>query len=142
MLQVAQIMCDNLGGDKVTKPEVPGQFRPLDVRHMCHDVTELLKLGWKQEVTLEEGLKMQCDWIREEHQKREGGLKDCYSELREKQIASGYVKVEPHDSAQSITTSEPNDATYLSEASDHSELSQPSIAMTELSEYDIWLRSL
>merc|ERR1719359_1499085 len=88
---------------------------------------------------------MQCDQVRAEHQKRKGESKDSYSELRDsrlkqrriegQQIASGYVKVVPHDSAQSTTTSEPNDTTSMSEteASDHSEPNQASITM-----YDMW----
>jgi dTDP-L-rhamnose 4-epimerase len=92
MLRVAEIMCDCLATDEGIKPSVPGQFRQLDNRHMLLDPTELMKLGWKPKVSIEEGLKMHCDWMKAEHKKK-GGLKDYYSEVREKQVASGYVQV-------------------------------------------------
>ena len=48
---------------KVT-PELRGEFRPGDVRHLITDATRLRALGWKPKVLLEEGLKQYADWIR------------------------------------------------------------------------------
>ena len=92
MLHVAQFMCKHLGPPGMV-PQLPGHYRPFDQRHVQLDGTELRNCGWTgPEVSLEEGLRMHCDWLREEHERREGGFKDVYSALVEKQLAAGDVK--------------------------------------------------
>ena len=49
-------------GRNVT-PELRGEFRPGDVRHLATDATRLMALGWKPEVLLEEGLQLYAAWI-------------------------------------------------------------------------------
>jgi dTDP-L-rhamnose 4-epimerase len=49
-------------GRKVN-PELRGEFRPGDVRHLTTDASHLIALGWKPEVSLEEGLRLYADWI-------------------------------------------------------------------------------
>jgi dTDP-L-rhamnose 4-epimerase len=49
-------------GREVT-PELRGEFRPGDVRHLVTDSTRLRALGWKPEVLLEEGLQLYANWI-------------------------------------------------------------------------------
>lgn len=49
--------------DRSIQPELPGSFRPGDVRHFVHDATKLMSLGWKPTVSLAEGLKRYVSWI-------------------------------------------------------------------------------
>lgn len=41
-----------------------GEFRPGDFRHLSTDATRLQTLGWKPQVSLEEGLRRYAAWIR------------------------------------------------------------------------------
>jgi len=45
------------------KPELPGEFRPGDFRHLFTDATRLRALGWEPQVPLEEGLRRYAAWI-------------------------------------------------------------------------------
>lgn len=45
------------------KPELRGEFRPGDVRHLVTDSTCLRALGWKPEVLVEDGLQRYANWI-------------------------------------------------------------------------------
>jgi nucleoside-diphosphate-sugar epimerase len=45
------------------KPELRGEYRPGDVRHLVTDATRLRTLGWKPQVLLEEGLQLYAKWI-------------------------------------------------------------------------------
>jgi len=90
MKYVCELMCEHLGKENGVKPSLPGQFRQLDCRHMQLDSTELQKIGWKPKVSIEEGIKIHCEWMLEEFRKK-GGMKDYYSEMREAQLKSGYV---------------------------------------------------
>lgn len=45
------------------KPELPGEFRPGDFRHLFTDATRLRTLGWEPLVPLEEGLRRYAAWI-------------------------------------------------------------------------------
>jgi dTDP-L-rhamnose 4-epimerase len=49
-------------GYEVT-PELRGEYRPGDVRHLVTDATRLKALGWKPEVLLEEGLQLYSRWM-------------------------------------------------------------------------------
>ncbi len=46
------------------KPVLNGEFRPGEVRHLFLDNTKLVKLGWKPEVRLEDGVKEYVEWIK------------------------------------------------------------------------------
>lgn len=46
------------------KPAVKGEFRPGEVRHLFLDNTKLVKLGWKPEVKLEDGIRKYAEWIK------------------------------------------------------------------------------
>jgi len=48
---------------KNIEAELPGSFRPGDVRHFVHDATRLMSLGWKPTVSLKEGLSRYVAWI-------------------------------------------------------------------------------
>ncbi|MDB5082703.1 MAG: NAD-dependent epimerase/dehydratase family protein [Chloroflexi bacterium] len=43
-------------------PEVPGEFRFGDTRHIISDITKLKKLGWSPEVALPEIIRRYIDW--------------------------------------------------------------------------------
>jgi dTDP-L-rhamnose 4-epimerase len=44
-------------------PELRGEFRPGDFRHLSSDATRLRSLGWAPQVSLEEGLRRYASWI-------------------------------------------------------------------------------
>jgi dTDP-L-rhamnose 4-epimerase len=48
---------------RTVKPELRGEFRPGDVRHLVTDASRLRTLGWKPQVLLEEGLRRYAAWI-------------------------------------------------------------------------------
>jgi dTDP-L-rhamnose 4-epimerase len=43
--------------------DIPGDFRPGDVRHLVHDAAAIRELGWAPEETLEDGLARVVEWI-------------------------------------------------------------------------------
>jgi dTDP-L-rhamnose 4-epimerase len=45
------------------QPELRGDFRPGDVRHLVTDASRLRRLGWLPKVILEEGLQRYAEWI-------------------------------------------------------------------------------
>lgn len=49
-------------GRKV-KPELRGEFRPGDVRHLVTDASKIGAIGWKPQVLLEEGITRYAKWI-------------------------------------------------------------------------------
>ncbi len=53
---------------KQTQVELPGSFRPGDVRHFVHNSEKLYALGWKPTVSLKEGLQYYVDWIYEQQE--------------------------------------------------------------------------
>ena len=48
---------------KTQGSELPGSFRPGDVRHFVHNCQKLYALGWKPTIGLEEGLGRYVEWI-------------------------------------------------------------------------------
>ena len=44
-------------------PELPGSFRPGDVRHFVHNAEKLMALGWQPKVSLQQGLNKYVEWI-------------------------------------------------------------------------------
>lgn len=49
--------------EKPITPEMPGSFRPGDVRHFVHSSEKLMSLGWKPTISLQEGLGRYVEWI-------------------------------------------------------------------------------
>src|SRR3981081_750092 len=45
-------------------PEVNGEFRPGEIRHLTSDTTRIRSAGYKPQVDLEEGIERYIDWIR------------------------------------------------------------------------------
>jgi dTDP-L-rhamnose 4-epimerase len=56
------------------EPETPHRFRPMDCRHMLGDASALRELGWRPEVSLEEGIQRYADWIRSQ-----GGVEEYFT---------------------------------------------------------------
>jgi len=52
-----------LYGRPEIEPSLPGEFRPLDLRHLITDTTKLSALGFVPEYTLEQGLQEYVSWI-------------------------------------------------------------------------------
>jgi dTDP-L-rhamnose 4-epimerase len=76
---VAQRMATVLGKDKL-KPEITGKYRVGDIRHCFADISRAREvLGYKPEVTLEEGLSGLAAWL--ETQVVDASLPDARAEL-------------------------------------------------------------
>jgi dTDP-L-rhamnose 4-epimerase len=67
---------------KNIKPELPGSFRPGDVRHFVHNASKLQSLGWKPEVSLKEGLTRYVKWIETQRDIRDY-FEEAQSRLRD-----------------------------------------------------------
>jgi dTDP-L-rhamnose 4-epimerase len=61
ILQFAELLRSAYGA-KVA-PYVPGQFRPVDFRHLVADISALRGIGWEPKVSIESGIKRYADWI-------------------------------------------------------------------------------
>jgi dTDP-L-rhamnose 4-epimerase len=65
--------------NKPIEPKLTGNFRPGDVRHFAHDANKLMALGWKPQVSLEQGLANYAKWI-----ESQGPVKAYFSEAEER----------------------------------------------------------
>ncbi len=45
------------------EPETPGEYRPIDIRHLVLDNTNLRALGWSPTVPVAAGIQRYADWI-------------------------------------------------------------------------------
>lgn len=64
---------------KKIEPEIPGEFRSGDVRHIILNPGKLNRLGFQAEISLEEGLSFFVKWI-----KTQGRVKQYFTEAYEK----------------------------------------------------------
>jgi dTDP-L-rhamnose 4-epimerase len=73
-------------------PEVNGEFRPGEMRHLTSDTTRIRAAGYKPDVDLATGIQRYIDWIR-----TQSDIRDYFSEaaeiLRSKGIVHKAVKV-------------------------------------------------
>ncbi len=67
--------------------ELPGKFRPGDVRHLFSDNSKLCSLGWNPKYSLEEGFKEYAEWILEQ-----GSVAEYFSEAFEVMKQRGIVR--------------------------------------------------
>jgi dTDP-L-rhamnose 4-epimerase len=59
-------------------PEINGEFRPGEMRHLTSDTTVARTAGYRPNVDLSEGIARYIDWIR-----TQGDIRDYFSEARE-----------------------------------------------------------
>jgi dTDP-L-rhamnose 4-epimerase len=59
-------------------PEVNGEFRPGEMRHLTSDTTRIRAIGYKPDVDLAEGIARYIDWIRSQ-----SDIRDYFSEAAE-----------------------------------------------------------
>ena len=59
-------------------PEINGEFRPGEMRHLTSDTTRIRAIGYKPDVDLAEGIARYIDWIRSQ-----SDIRDYFSEAAE-----------------------------------------------------------
>lgn len=74
-------LVDTLAGiyGRPIQAELPGSFRPGDVRHFVHNSDKLFALGWRPQVSLEEGLRRYVDWIADQQD-----IRDYFEEAQQR----------------------------------------------------------
>lgn len=87
--KLAEIL-KSLYGIQNLEPEIRGAFRPGDVRHLVLDAGKLRSLGWKPEVSLEEGLSFYRQWI-----ETQGKLRDYFQQAETFLKKAGIVQESP-----------------------------------------------
>jgi dTDP-L-rhamnose 4-epimerase len=65
--------------EKPIAPEMPGSFRPGDVRHFVHNSEKLMQLGWRPTVDLQEGLARYVSWIETQQ-----NIRDYFEEAQQR----------------------------------------------------------
>jgi dTDP-L-rhamnose 4-epimerase len=59
-------------------PEVNGEFRPGEMRHLTSDTTRVRAIGYRPDVDLADGIARYIDWIRSQ-----SDIRDYFSEAAE-----------------------------------------------------------
>jgi dTDP-L-rhamnose 4-epimerase len=75
-------------GKPEIKPEYRGCFRPGDVRHLVLDPSALEALGWRAQVSLEEGMRHFVDWVSSDNQE----VPDLFRSAEQNLVQSGVVR--------------------------------------------------
>ena len=87
--EIAEQLCAALKID--IRPEINGEFRPGEMRHLTSDITRIRTAGYAADVDLTTGIGRYLDWIREQ-----SDVRDYFSEaktiLRSKGIVHRVVK--------------------------------------------------
>jgi dTDP-L-rhamnose 4-epimerase len=76
VLDFVSILCRVYQRD--VKPELRSEFRPGDFRHLYSDASRLESLGWRPQVSVEEGLRRYAAWI-----ERYGSIEEYFSEAEQ-----------------------------------------------------------
>jgi dTDP-L-rhamnose 4-epimerase len=71
--EIAEQLADILKSD--IAPEMNGEFRPGEMRHLTSDITLARSAGYKPTVYLSEGISRYIDWIR-----KQSDIRDYFSE--------------------------------------------------------------
>jgi dTDP-L-rhamnose 4-epimerase len=74
--EIAEQLADILKID--IPPEINGEFRPGEMRHLTSDTTLARSAGYKPTVDLSEGISRYIDWIR-----KQSDIRDYFSEASE-----------------------------------------------------------
>ena len=74
--EVAEQLSDVLKID--IAPEINGEFRPGEMRHLISDTTLARSAGYKPTVVLSQGIRRYIDWIR-----AQSDIRDYFSEASE-----------------------------------------------------------
>jgi dTDP-L-rhamnose 4-epimerase len=74
--EIAEQLCDILQIE--IAPEINGEFRPGEMRHLTSDTTLARSAGYKPTVGLREGISRYIDWIR-----KQSDIRDYFSEASE-----------------------------------------------------------
>lgn len=74
---LARLLAERLG--KRIEPELPGTYRPGEMRALISDTTKLRALGWQPEVGLEAGIDRYLAWIA-----RRGSVKEYFTAAERK----------------------------------------------------------
>jgi dTDP-L-rhamnose 4-epimerase len=69
---LARLLADALGVP--IAPEMPGEFRPGEIRHLTSDISRIAALGWQPHMSLAQGIDRYLDWIR-----AQGDVKDYFT---------------------------------------------------------------
>ena len=72
---------------KNTEPEVPGEFRFGDTRHIVSDISKLSKLGWQPEIPMKEIIKEYLDWV-----ETQPDVADYYAEAERVMKQEGVIR--------------------------------------------------
>jgi dTDP-L-rhamnose 4-epimerase len=82
--EIAEHISDALGIQ--IAPEIKGEFRPGEMRHLTSDTTRIAAAGYKPQVGLPEGIGRYLDWIR-----AQADVRDYFSEAESILRAKGIV---------------------------------------------------
>jgi dTDP-L-rhamnose 4-epimerase len=85
ILEIARIVSNALG--KPIEPEIRGEFRPGEMRHLTSDTTLIREAGYSPQVDIEGGIDHYLDWIREQ-----ADIKDYFSEAEQLLKSKGIVQ--------------------------------------------------
>lgn len=72
---------------KNNEPEIPGRFRPLDLRHLLADAAKITEIGFKPRYTVEKGVNEYVNWIASNERP-----KDYFDEAEKILKGSGMVR--------------------------------------------------
>lgn len=84
--EYAQMIARTLG--LALAPEIPGEFRFGDTRHIISDIGNLRALGWEPQVSLQEIVEGYVAWAREQPD-----LRDYYADAEREMKARGTVRM-------------------------------------------------
>ncbi|MCH7623279.1 MAG: SDR family NAD(P)-dependent oxidoreductase [Nitrospinae bacterium] len=86
VLEYAELFSRAVGKD--TEPEIRGEFRFGDSRHIISDISKLKKLGWQPEIPVEQIIKEYLDWVQ-----TQPGVADYYAEAERVMKQEGVIKL-------------------------------------------------
>ncbi len=86
LLEYAGLLAEIYGDD--TKPDIPGEYRFGDCRHIFSDISKLKKLGWQPKTPLRQIIRKYIEWAGEQP-----GMADYYDEAAKSMKEQGVIRV-------------------------------------------------